>query len=77
MMLGKSGKMMEKSTWLAGATMSISSGAIGPEGDEDLKVNSSVFFLSVFCLIFCLFWLKFWSRLALPGLFPQAVLFTK
>ena len=40
-MLGKSGKMMEKSTWLAGATMSISSGAIGPEGDEDLKANSS------------------------------------
>ena len=40
-MLGKSGKMMEKSTWLAGATMSISSGAIGPEGDEDLKANLS------------------------------------
>ena len=34
--LGKRGRMMEKSRWLAGVHMSISSGGLGPDGEDDL-----------------------------------------
>ena len=34
--LGKRGRMMERSMWLAGVHMSISSGGLGPDGEDDL-----------------------------------------
>ena len=36
MIFGKRGRTMEKSRWFAGVHMSISSGGLGPDGEDDL-----------------------------------------
>ena len=36
MILGKRGRIMEKSRWFAGVHISISSGGLGPDGEDDL-----------------------------------------